>query len=67
MGDERECEGESEEGEVIDAEIGVVPAYARCGVGKGIGAGEGRAVQEFQPWTALGECVADGSRQPVDE
>lgn len=67
MRDEREGEGEGEEGYVVDAEVGEVFADARCGLGEGIGAGEGGAIEEFQPGAALGEAVADGGVEARDE
>lgn len=60
VGEEREGKGKGDEGEVVDAEVGVVLAYAKGGLGEGLGAGESVAVDELGPGAALSEAVADG-------
>lgn len=59
MREEREGEDESDGGEVVDAEVGVVLPHAEGGVGEGLGLGEGGAVGELRPGTALSEALAD--------
>uniref|UniRef100_A0A7N0VK03 Uncharacterized protein n=1 Tax=Kalanchoe fedtschenkoi TaxID=63787 RepID=A0A7N0VK03_KALFE len=48
-----------ENGEVVDADVGVVFGDMGGGFGEGIGPGEGVAVQELQPGATLGEGVED--------
>ncbi|KAK7830676.1 hypothetical protein CFP56_028038 [Quercus suber] len=50
---------ESDDGEVVDAEVGVVLADAEGGVGEGFGFRESGSVDELGPRAALGEVVAD--------
>uniref|UniRef100_F6GXT1 Uncharacterized protein n=1 Tax=Vitis vinifera TaxID=29760 RepID=F6GXT1_VITVI len=56
----RSEKSQGDEGEVVDAEVGVVLAYAKGGLGEGLGAGESVAVDELGPGAALSEAVADG-------
>lgn len=57
--EEREGEDESDSGEVVDAEVGVVLPHAEGGLGEGFRLGEGGAVGELRPGTTLGETLAD--------
>jgi hypothetical protein len=57
--EEREGEDESDGGEVVDAEVGVVLPHAEGGLGEGLGLGEGGSVGDLRPGTALGEALAD--------
>lgn len=67
MGDEREGEDDGNDGEVVDAKVGVVLADAKGGIGERLGLGEGGTVGEFGPRPALGDPVANGVGDVVDE
>ncbi|GAB4857299.1 hypothetical protein Ancab_015207, partial [Ancistrocladus abbreviatus] len=54
MGEQRESEDESDEGEVVDAEVGVVLPDALCCFGEGFGFSEGGTVGELGPGAAFG-------------
>lgn len=60
MRKEGESEYDCEDGQVIYFEVGVVFAYSRGRVRQGDGAGEGGAVDEFEPGSAVGEGSAEG-------
>lgn len=57
--EEREGEHNSEQGDVVDAEIGEILADPGVGLGEGVGSGHGAPVQELVPGAALGEAIAD--------
>ncbi|KAM1353327.1 hypothetical protein PS1_033196 [Malus domestica] len=67
VGEEGNSNGEGENSEVVDAEVGVVLADADGGVGEGFRLGEGGSVEELGPGAALGEAVAAGVGDVVDE
>lgn len=67
VGEERNGDDEGDDGEVVDAEVGVVLADADGGVGERLGFGECGSVGELGPGSALGEAVADGVGDVVDE
>lgn len=58
MGEERVGEHGGEYDQVVDAEVGGVLPHARGRVGEGDRPGEGGAVDELGPGTAVGERVA---------
>lgn len=67
MGHEGETDDGRGDGEVVHLEVGVVLADPDGGVGDRFGFGEGGAVGELGPGTALGEAVGDGLGDAVDE
>ncbi|GAB2272596.1 hypothetical protein Dimus_007418 [Dionaea muscipula] len=67
VGEEGEGEDDGDEGEVVDAEVGVVLPDPLGGVGDGVRLGEGGPVGELGPWSALREAVADLIGEMVDE
>lgn len=67
IGYERESQDEAENRQVIDTEVGVVFADAEGGFGEGFRFGEGGAIDEFGPRTALGEAIAEGFGDVVDQ
>lgn len=67
IGEERDREHGSDDGEVVDAEVVEVFADADGGVGDGFRFGEGGPIEELRPWAAVGEAGADGFGDAGDE
>lgn len=58
MGKKGDGKGGGEQREVVDAEVAEVLAQAGGGIGEGIGAGEGGAVEELPPGATVVEGAA---------
>ncbi|KAG5582242.1 hypothetical protein H5410_052869 [Solanum commersonii] len=65
--DGRKSEDNGEERKVIGTEIGVVFADTEGSIGNRFGFSEGGTINEFSPWTAIGETTLDGFGDTVDE
>lgn len=64
---ERGREGEGDDGGVVDAEVAEVAAQPRGGLGEGVGAGEGRPVQQLRPRPPVRERAPRRLGQPAHE
>lgn len=67
VGEEGNCEYTGDDGEVVDAEVGVVLADTEGGIRERLGLGEGSAVNELGPGSALREAIAERIGEVAEE
>ena len=67
MGEKGKGKNETNRGQIIDSEIGVILADTEGGLGERLGLGESGTVSKFGPRTALGKAVAEGFIEVGDE